>query len=284
MILSIIGNLSPAWSQDSVEARGWVRNSFGRIMLDWPAPVGYRAGIEGRRLVVRFDRAFTTDFGELLSTLSSYLGGATISENGRVADFALKSRFLLKTYTKGKSIVLDLRRTTGAPQQAAAPAQTREASGHDALNVRVGRNKGFTRIVFDWERRIDYTTVTTGDRVTVNFGRNAEIDVARLQPSLPAGLSNPTAVNRAGLLVFSLDKGPTRDVQDLRVGNKIVLDIYEAKIAPKLVASKVGSKKPKKPKVWKAASREVGTEKETKTCAPVEADGAPMRRAEVEDQ
>ena len=255
MILSIIGNLSPAWSQDSVEARGWVRNSFGRIMLDWPAPVGYRAGIEGRRLVVRFDRAFTTDFGELLSTLSSYLGGATISENGRVADFALKSRFLLKTYAKGKSIVLDLRRTTGAPQQAAAPAQTREASGHDALNVRVGRNKGFTRIVFDWERRIDYTTVTTGDRVTVNFGRNAEIDVARLQPSLPAGLSNPTAVNRAGQLVFSLDKGPTRDVQDLRVGNKIVLDIYEAKIAPKLVASKVGSKKPKKPKVWKAELR-----------------------------
>jgi hypothetical protein len=250
VVLCIIANLSPAWSQDSVEARGWVRNSFGRIILDWPAPVGYRAAIEGRRLVVRFDRAFTTNFGELLPTLSSYLSGATISANGRVADFALKGRFFLKTYAKGKSIILDLRRATSAPQQAAATAQTREASGHDALNIRVGRNKGFTRIVFDWEQRIDYTTFTTGDRVTVNFGRNAEIDIARLRPSLPAGLTNPTAVNRAGQLVFSLDKGPTRDVQDLRVGNKIVLDIFEAKIAPKL-----GPEKPKKLKIWKAEHR-----------------------------
>ena len=132
---------------------------------------------------------------------------------------------------------------------------TSGAVGAGALNVRVGRNRGFTRIVFDWERRVEYTVDAKGSRVTVTFGRNAEINVDRLKRNLPAGLINPSAVNRAGQLVFSLEKAPTRDVRDLRVGNKIVIDIYEAKKRLKRASPKVKPEKPKKPKIRKVVPR-----------------------------
>ncbi len=130
-----------------------------------------------------------------------------------------------------------------------------EAVGASVLNVRVGRNKGFTRIVFDWERRVEYTVNVEGRRVTVTFERNAEINVDRLKRNLPAGLINPSALNKAGNLVFSLEKEPTRDVRDLRVGNKIVVDIYEAKKPLKKASPKVKAKKLKKPKIRKVEPR-----------------------------
>ena len=52
-----------------------------------------------------------------------------------------------------------------------------EAVGASVLNVRVGRNKGFTRIVFDWERRVEYTVNVEGRRVTVTFERLSLIHI-----------------------------------------------------------------------------------------------------------
>ena len=112
-----------AATSETVPARGWTHESFGRLVFDWAKPVGYVARIEKDRLIVEFERPASFGFDKALRNLTGYLSGAEAGADGRSAVFILARPARLKTFTDGAKVVIDLTAEAGpAPTPAPAPA------------------------------------------------------------------------------------------------------------------------------------------------------------------
>ena len=228
IILSALVSVSmPAKAQEAVQARGWAKATYGRIIFDWQKPVDYTADIEGRELVIKFDRAMRGDLTRVVGNLGGYVTSAELAGNGKVARFGLAGNFELASFATGSSVVVDLRRTSGAaaaPVQAARPSSV--ASG--GLRVDVGHHPGFTRLVFDWPSKIDYSIARDGRAVSMRFDGSADLDVAALDAALPKpAFGTPRASQSGGDLVVSLTIPELSYIRHFREDDKIVLDVQE---------------------------------------------------------
>jgi tetratricopeptide (TPR) repeat protein len=109
-------------ADETIRARGWVheKEGFGRLVFDWSAPVRFSARIEGRQLVVEFDRpaSFTTD--RALSQLSPYIAGIAEQSDRRIA-FNLTGDWTLKSFKDGTKVALDLYGTPPMLAKASPP-------------------------------------------------------------------------------------------------------------------------------------------------------------------
>ena len=175
--------IAPLAAQEKVAVQGWARESFGRIVFDWSRPVKYRAVINGSDLIVSFERQFSSDLKQLLITLKDYLVKGAVSGQGRVAKFGLKGKFQLRTYPRGNSIIIDLRRLGVNEIEANRPVLPKPEA-RPSINVRVGSNKGFTRFVFDWNRKINYRVRSLPTKVSLSFDQEATIDLPKLKKRL----------------------------------------------------------------------------------------------------
>ena len=240
--------IAPLSAQEKVAVQGWARESFGRIVFDWPRPVNYQAVINGSNLIVSFERQFKFDLEKLLITLKEYLVEGAVSGQGRVVTLGLKGKFQLRTYPRGNSIIVDLRRS-GLNEVEEKRSILPKPKVQPKLNVRVGRNKGFTRLVFDWKSRINYRVSAVPTKVSLSFDKEAIINLPKLKKRLPTGITNPAASNLAGRLEFSVEKTPDRASRSFRAGNRIVLDIYdpspsEKKLPKRVIPSKISRVEP----------------------------------------
>lgn len=151
----------PAQAQERVQARGWAKSSYGRIIFDWPRPVEHQAKVAKGQLTVSFQRSMQTDLRGVVSGLGGYLKGARLSPDGKTATFDLAGNFNMETFVSGSSVVVDLRRNGGAqapaqsPAAAAAPAMAAPSvtpvtgSAANRVQVDVSERPGYTRIVLD---------------------------------------------------------------------------------------------------------------------------------------
>lgn len=212
----------PAQAQERVQARGWAKSSYGRIVFDWPRPVQHTAKIEGNQLTVAFERPMRTDLSAVVRGLAEYLTGARMSADGRTAIFALAGNYKLDSFTSGASVILDLRRTGATAQRTARP------SAAEGLQVRVGHHPGFTRLVFDWGDPVDYTIGRTGRSVSMRFDRAGAIDTHSLDMALPKpAFGSPVSRVSGGDLVVDLTVPARSYIRHFRDGGKIVLDVQD---------------------------------------------------------
>lgn len=126
-----------------------------------------------------------------------------------------------------------------APQAAAptAPAAPADAPA-DALSavtpggtgpvvvVRGGQHSGYSRVVFDWNRTVDYQVSRSGDEVTVRFEAPARASFTAVPVE---SLRNLAAIEQRSTtpLTVALTVPPGATVQDLRVGPRVVIDIRD---------------------------------------------------------
>lgn len=213
----------PAWAQENVQARGWSKATFGRIIFDWPKPVGHTARIDGGTLIVKFSRPMSGDLNRIMKYLGDYLTSAELTEQGKVARFGLAGNFEVNSFATGGSVVVDLRRTTAAP-----PRAVRAAAGSDGLRVNVGRHPGFTRLVFDWPDKVNYTIARDGRSVSMRFDRTANLDIRALDAALPKpAFGSPSASSASGNLIVNLTVPQTSYIRHFREGTKVVLDVQQ---------------------------------------------------------
>lgn len=114
------GNTDPASAQDAVRARGWTHQDFGRLVLDWPAPVGFQTARDGNTLTLRFDRPLAVDLTRALGFLPTYLSAGTVSSDGNSVVLTLAGDFAANAFANGNSVVVDFR--AAPPQSQPAPA------------------------------------------------------------------------------------------------------------------------------------------------------------------
>lgn len=232
---------------------GSLHQGLGRLRFQWDQPVDFDVATEEGHLVLQFERAVEPNLGAATKTLSSYIGPGSMSADGRSLRFALKRPVTFVIYDADGAGVIDLvdkgsantesekaiSQMQPAGEITARPVTesgAKAAADHSGplrrIGVRVGEHSQFSRIVFDWRRNVSYEVTQSGTSVEITFGRSARIDVARL--------SNPPAryIQRAAVAPIAsgskvaLTVPANSKVSDMRVGTKVVLDVYAPGIQP----------------------------------------------------
>jgi hypothetical protein len=215
------------------------REGFGRLVFDWPAPVGFEAKIEGQTLTIRFARPLTAKFDAVRSHLDGYIAAIRLAEgNSVVAE--LKQPATLHSFTDGNAVAIDII-TGGKPAKAAARKQPATApaardtgaeSGEaETVRLRFGEHAGFRRVVFDWHDPVRYALTAKAGAARLRFERAGQIDVARIAAELPALAPQIENAGDATVLSFSLPAG--MELKHFASGKSVVLDIVGAAAPPR---------------------------------------------------
>ena len=210
-----------------VRVRAWPHSGFDRIVFDWPRPVEYSASMDAGRLVVRFARPLAISLGRVHENLAPYVTTATISADRQTVSVGFGSGRILRTFTNGASVVVDLQdRTPGTANESAAG--TTHFISHRPLRVRFGDHNGFSRLVFDWSRNVGYRITKEAGIIIIRFDRPARVDLEALSAARPKYLAGISAANNGeGELVVRLEVQETARMRHFRVGTRVVVDILK---------------------------------------------------------
>ncbi|MFQ5784686.1 MAG: hypothetical protein ACE5H8_07660 [Alphaproteobacteria bacterium] len=223
-LVAIILSL-PVWAAERVGTRAAVHPGFGRIVFDWPMPPGFDAGIENRLLHVTFAKPLNASFAEVRRTLSGYLRDVRLEPDGRTVTFTLSGDFGLRSFVYEKSVVIDLIGEAPAQRDAAVAAAPR-------VPVRVGDHRGYSRIVFDWRRPVNYKVTREDGRAVIRFDRAATIDLTAFDASPPKHVRSGGAEIVGKRTVVTLALAPATRLRHFRSGMKVVVDVLAAPAGP----------------------------------------------------
>ncbi len=215
---------------EEVPLRAAPHEDYGRIVFGWQTPVRYSAEIDDRRLVVRFGRPMEATYDGVLRVLGKYFSGATPAADGRSVAFSLTGDYDLSNFDLGSAVVVDV--LDRAPHQAKDPppgAAPRPASPAppEGLRVRVrsGEHKGFSRMVFDWPRRVAYEIERTGGGATITFGRPARLDLGAPGARRSQYIREVDSQVTDGRLVVTLAVPETSRLRHFIAGSRVVVDV-----------------------------------------------------------
>lgn len=104
-----------------------------------------------------------------------------------------------------------------------------EAQPPPTIVVRTGEHPGFSRIVFDWVETVAYQIHREGGDVIVAFDRQADFDLSRLRPQPARWIDFVLPSATAEGAVVRLGVGEDARLRHLRVGEKVVVDIYASR-------------------------------------------------------
>lgn len=112
------------------------------------------------------------------------------------------------------------------PTAAAAAAATTPPAVPIRVPVRTGEHPAFSRIVFDWPERVRYRLRRSNGRVEILFGRPAQLDLSRLGRPPARFIAEVRGRAAKDGTEVSLTIAPNARLQRLRVGTKVVIDVY----------------------------------------------------------
>lgn len=211
----------------AVPVRGGLHEGHGRLVFDWPSTASGTARIEGSSLLVTFDRPLQADLSGALANLRGYLGGGSVAADNRTVSFALvNGEYEIGSFLQGTSFVVDLKRQ-GAPPAAAAPAPAAQQTA-PALAVRGADHTGYSRLVFDWNRPVDYTVERADGRATIRFDRPARYETGTLNSRPLRNVQRIDPVAAAEGRAVALQIPADARLRYFRSGTKIVVDVLDA--------------------------------------------------------
>lgn len=258
--LLAVGFGAQAAGMRSASHEGYVRLVFDTDI----ANPSFTVAQEGSDLVIRFAQPFRGDLDAgIAGRLQGWIGRGRLSDDRRSASFPLLRPVQLKSFANDKSAVVDLIAAkpgetpaaapvvTPAPVTAAAPsvapaAKSVEAPRADAfaLPVRVGIHPDYTRLVFEWDRAVDYRASGDAGAAQIAFQRPAQIDAAQLQSRLPKAVASPSSRISGSETMLNLAIPAGARIRHFRNGQNIVVDILTAPDATPVAASSVPAQAP----------------------------------------
>ena len=255
---------------EPVSVRGGGHQGYGRLVFNWPIPVVYSATIVEGNLTVTFGRPIEASYGGAVRNLRRYLRGATPGGDGASVTFSLTGDFGLRHFYMGSAIVVDLmdkapetaaeaETATAAPATAAAQPATPMQPAPDAplIRVRTGAHEGYTRVVFDWPRRVGYRIDRSAGSATVIFDRRARVDLIRLKARPPRFISGLDSTTTEGGLQVSLSIAESSRIKHFLSGPKVVLDVMAPSATEK---AETPAAKPEPPAKVEEKKKEPGKE------------------------
>eukprot|EP00435_Cladocopium_sp_Y103_P079012 s1_g2751.t1 len=267
-LLLVIADRRGGGAADDVRLSGAEENGFGRLVFAWPnrglpedpaAPdtrlPGYDSLVSAGVLVLTFERPLAVDTDDLLRRMPRYLALVRMDADDRTLRMAMKADFKIHTREAGHELYIDLLAPGWAGDPPPLPAsviarlaeeeRAREARatqlaelGPQALEIvedlpevalRVGEQPSFTRLAFEWDRPVLYSTAFRDNRITITFDQVADLPLATLRVDPPAFVKSARAEKSGGRLTVFVETEPGVKVRDFREDLSVVLDVAPAR-------------------------------------------------------
>lgn len=215
ILVALLAGSSASFGAEQVRVRGGLHETFGRLVFDWKAPVTYQAAVTDGRLTITFDRPMEGQFDRARDEIPEYMGNVRLDDGGKTVVIDLKRPVQLKHFENEGSVVIDLLPVGNA--RAAANSAPR-------VPVLVSKRNGYTRVVFDWPVRTDYSLTQKDDRVSLTFDRAGDLAVPESPGSASPLLTSLKSVRRDNGKP-QVELGVVGRVRHFRDGRKVVVDI-----------------------------------------------------------
>lgn len=259
---------APSQAAQDVRLSGLEENGFGRLVFAWPntglpedpaAPdtrlPGYETLVSAGVLVVTFERPLAVNTDDLLRRMPRYLALIRVDADDRTLRMAMKADFKIHTREAGHELYVDLLAPSWAgdppplPESTIARLATEERErqarvaqlaelGPQALEIvedlpevalRIGEQPSFTRLAFEWDRPVLYSTAFRDNRITITFDQIADLPLASLRVDPPAFVKSARAERSGGRLTVFVETEPGVKVRDFREDLSVVLDVAPAR-------------------------------------------------------
>ena len=235
-----------AWAEP-VRVRAALHDDFGRVAFSWSSPVSHKSALRNGRLTVRFGRPIEASFGRVARSLGKYIASVTPGDDGQSVVFDLKGDFDAYSYDSGRAVIVEFadkspsaadkpeaekpeaEKKAEAKPETATPSDPEAASGASpdlpVVRVRSGRHPDYTRIVFDWPKKVAYSFKQVGGVATVTFERAARIDLGRVRSRRLPYIGGVRSRTGSDSVTVTLSVPATSRVRHFLAGQKVVLDI-----------------------------------------------------------
>lgn len=125
-----------ALGADEVAVRAAAHDGYGRIALDFPAPVEYQVRVEKLVLTVHFARAIHAQTDALARELPAYVASATLKDHGQTFVAHLRRPFDANAFTvHDRTVVIDLT-PVAHPAPLPSPVEKKSAQKHTPAKTR----------------------------------------------------------------------------------------------------------------------------------------------------
>lgn len=136
-----------------------------------------------------------------------------------------------------------------APAQQAAPAARPAAAANaaSAVRLRSGEHADYTRLVFDFPQRVEYSLSQEGRSASLRFQDPAPIDLGRLAQRPPRWVSGLSAQAENGASVVRFNTPEGSPIKHWRDGGKVVVDVGAPSASPAAAATASATATPAAP-------------------------------------
>ena len=114
-------------------------------------------------------------------------------------------------------------------------------SAADAVRIRGADHAGYSRLVFEWPRAVEYQAQVAGEEVIVTFKADGDLSAQAISRIRLGRVGTPSITRENGQTVLRFKAPPGVGIHHYRSGGKIVLDVKDA--AQKADAQKTETKK-----------------------------------------
>ena len=229
---------------DNVSVRTSKHKDFGRIVFSWPEPVSHKLQINGSDLILRFGRPISASLERVRGALGQYVSAIESADDGISIRVKLAGDFDAYSYDTGASVILEIAipitekadenepepATSRATQPKAPTAKivklnTDKGEVVENINVRAGEHDSYTRLVFDWVSKVDYTFEKKPGTIFLHFKRPADLNLLKFQKSPPRFVGQIKSLVSVEGLRVAIAVSKTSSVKHFLSGPKFVLDI-----------------------------------------------------------
>jgi len=249
LLLLTFVNLSsiPAQAQITAQVSAVDENGYGRIVFRFAKLPPYRARISDGVLIISFDEAISLKLDQFMVPLKEYFTIGRIDPDSKSIRFALSRNLRLNTIEAGDRLFIDILPEPwvgllpGLPQKIIdeISAKNRKEdeekrklarleafkNSKNILKIRVGEYPTFSRLVFDWDKKVGVKVSRNGKILNIQFDKLIRTDVTRLKVDPPKFVTGATSkLTDSGLVVDIMLREDT-NIRAFREGVAYVVDV-----------------------------------------------------------
>ncbi len=223
----------------SGEERGTIAvntaSGYARLLFTYPRRSPVAASIADGVLTLRLGEPVNATVDSFTDALKGYVANGRRDADGLTYRFAVTRALALHTSSVLNKTVIDLVPDSfkGVPPDLPPPPPppvvqapvAPDVASLKVLPIRVGEYANYTRIVFDWPQRVEYSAFPGRGRISIRFQGLVRPDFSMLQERKPAWVKNAGWRIDGKDMLADFETEPESGFHDFRDGNKIIVDI-----------------------------------------------------------
>ena len=223
------------------------KKNYGRIILRFFELPSYQARITDGVFILSFDETINLNTDQFMKPLGEYFTVGRTDPDGKSVRFALAKKIKLHTIEAGDLLFIDLlpQPWVGLPpslpqkvinELSAKTQQDAEEKRQLArraafkkskktLKVRVGEYPTFSRLVFDWDKKVGVKIARSDNTLNIQFDRLIKVDITRLKVDPPKFITGAKSKLTDKGLEVDLMLGDDTNIRAFREGATYVVDV-----------------------------------------------------------